>query len=130
MLTQLLIALVTFTANSVVLSLFFSVIVLERSSGVAVHRDALKITLPGTILASIFIFLNPVLPSLMSLGPFSSPIDVGISVAGIIWVALTRRYCETDWLSAIVVTVLAVIIYTFVMLFAHILVLFLARSFL
>jgi hypothetical protein len=71
--------------------------------------DALRIALPGTTLLSIFVFLTPLIPPLIPLGPLSSSIDIGLSAAAVVWVVLTKRYCETGWLGAIMVTAVGAI---------------------
>lgn len=117
MLTALLLALISFAVNSVFLTLYFSASLLDSLSKLTIHIDALKITLPGTILLSIFVFLNPLMPRFMPLGPLFSSIDIGISAAALIWVVLTRRYCETSWLGAIMITAIAVVMCLFFITF-------------
>lgn len=114
---ELLLSLTTFIANTTILTLYFSAVVLDFRAKAIIHRDGFKIAFSGTAPSSILIFLSPMLPVFMPVGPFSSPIDIGISVAGIIWLTLTRRYCKTDWVSALIVVAVAVVIYTFIMLF-------------
>ncbi|UCE44109.1 MAG: hypothetical protein JSV57_01035 [Candidatus Bathyarchaeota archaeon] len=118
MLAELLLALITFVINSVFLTFYFSAVMLDRLSKRTLHVDALKIALPGTIIFSIFISLSPLVPPLTAYGPLSSSIDIGITAAAIVWVVLTKRYCESGWLSTIVVVavaaVLCVIFMTFV----------------
>jgi len=53
----------------------------------------------------------------MPLGPLSSSIDIGISAAAVIWVVLTKRYCDTGWLGAIMVTAVGAIPCIFVVTF-------------
>lgn len=117
-LKALLLALITFVINSVLLTLFFSTIMLEDTSKLAIHRDALRITLPGTILAAFSLALDPLLPNLMPEGPFSSSMDVGVTIAGVIWIVLTRRYCQVKLHEAMLLAVAAVIMYLFVFLFS------------
>lgn len=128
MLTAILVTLITFVVNSVFLILYFSAVMLDSLSKLTVHMDAVKIALAGTIILSIFVFLAPLMPLLMPLGPFSSSIDIGISAAAITWVALTRRYARTSWLGAILISAVAAIICIFVIFFAYFFVLLLERS--
>lgn len=118
MLKTLLLALITFLIDSVFLTLLFSAIMLEDPSELAIQRDALKITLPGTSLAAVSTVLNSLLPGLTSIGPFSSSMDIGISIAGIIWIMLTRRYCRIGLLEAVMLAVVAVVFCLFVFLFS------------
>lgn len=115
--TALLLALIAFGANSAFLTFYFSAIMLDSMSKRTIHIDALKIALPGTILLSIFIFLTPVIPRLMPLGPLSSSIDIGLSAAAVTWVVLTKRYCDTGWLGAIMVAAVGAIPCIFVVTF-------------
>ena len=110
-------ALLIFFVNSVVLILFFSFL-MGHTSKLTIYADACKIALPGTTLSFIFTLLNPFLPRFFSFGPLSAPIDIGISVALVMWVILVRRYLETSLLSAIIIAVMAVIIYLILMFFA------------
>lgn len=119
MLTALLLALISFVVNSVFLTLYFSALMLDQLSKLTVHIDALKIVLPGTILLSIFVFLTPLMLRFMPLGPLSSSIDIGVTAAGVIWVVLTKRYCETSWLGTIVIAAVAAIICLFVLSFVY-----------
>ena len=114
----LLLASITFVINSVFLTFFFSAIMLEDTSKLAIHKDALKITLPGTILVAISLALDPLLPNLMPEGPFSSSMDIGVTIAGVIWIVLTRRYCQVKLYEAILLAVAAAIMYLFVFLFS------------
>ena len=91
---------------------------LEDTSKLAIHKDALKITLPGTILVAISLALDPLLPNLMPEGPFSSSMDIGVTIAGVIWIVLTRRYCQVKLYEAILLAVAAAIMYLFVFLFS------------
>lgn len=128
MLTAILLTLITFIVNSAFLTLYFSALMLDSMSKLTIHMDALKIALPGTILLSIFVFLTPLMPRFMPLGPLSSSIDIGVSAAAVIWVVLTRRYSKTSWLSAILISAVAAIICIFVIFFAYCFLLFLERS--
>lgn len=128
MLTALLLTLITFVVNSAFLILYFSAVTLDSLSKRTVHMDALKIAFPGTITLSIFVFLAPIMPHFMPLGPLSSSIDIGISTAAVIWVVLTRRYCRTGWLGAILISSVAAIICIFVTFFAYFSLLLLERS--
>lgn len=119
-------AFLTFVVNSIFLILYFSTLI-SYSSKLTLHRDTFKIALPGTFLISFFIFFDPWLPRFFSFGPLSSPINVGISSSMILWTVLTRHYCETDWISAITLSFVATIMYTFTMLFVY-LFLFLATK--
>ena len=111
-------ALLTFVTNSTFLILYFSTLI-GYSSKLTLHKEAFKIALPGTFLSSIFIFLDPWLPRFFPFGPLSSSIDISISSSIILWTVLTRRYCETDWLSSIVISFVAAIIYAIVMFFIY-----------
>ena len=124
-LTSILLTLITFVVNSVFLTLYFSALMLDSLSKLTIHVDAVKIALPGTIILSVFVFLTPIMPRLMSLGPLSSSIDIGVSVAAVIWVVLTRRYSKTSWLGAILISAGAAIICIFVIFFVYILLLLL-----
>ncbi len=114
LLVNTILAVVTFVTNSVVLILYYSTLI-SYTSKLTIHKDACKITLPGTILGAVFIFLDPFLPRFIPIGPLHQPIDLGISLSIVIWVVLTQRYCETSWLSAILITFVAVIIYVFIL---------------
>jgi hypothetical protein len=113
----LLLSLLTFIANTALLTVYFSAIIIGHTGKSTIHRDAFKIVLPGTILGSAFILLAPTIPALTRIGPISSPIDLGVTTMGIIWMTLTKRYCETSWLSSFLITVVAVIIYVTIMFF-------------
>lgn len=115
----LLLALITFVVNSVFLTLYFSALMLDSLSKLTIHTDALKITLPGTILLSIFVILTPTIPALMPLGPLSSSIDIGVTAAAVIWIMLTRRYCETGWLTTIMITAVAAMMCVFAIFFVY-----------
>lgn len=115
--TAFLLALIAFVVNSVFLVFYFSALMLDSLSKRTIHIDALKIALPGTILLSAFIFLTPLIPRLMPFGPLSSSIDMGISAAAVVWIVLTKRYCETGWLGAIFVTAVGAIPCIFVVSF-------------
>jgi len=108
-LTAILLTLITFALNSIFLMFYFSAVVLDSLSKRTIHMDAVKIALPGTVLLSVFVFLTPIMPNLMPLGPLSSSMDMGISAATVVWVVLTRRYCETSWLGSIVIVAVAAI---------------------
>jgi len=125
-LTAILLTLITFVVNSVFLILYFSAIMLDSLSKLTVHIDALKIALPGTILLTIFVFLAPTMPSFMPIGPLSSPIDIGVSAAAVIWIVLTKRYSKTSWLNAILISAAPAIVCLFVILFVHAFLLLLA----
>jgi len=111
-------ALLTFGINSTLLILYFSTII-GYSSKTTLHKDAFKIALPGTIVSSIFIFFNPLLPTVSPFSPFSTLINIGINSSIILWTLLTRRYCGTGWLSAIVISFVAWVINTLVMFFIY-----------
>jgi hypothetical protein len=131
MLTALILTLIIFAANSLVLTLYFSAIIFGLETKSTIHRDALKITFPGTALGSVFVFLHWTMPiNPMRIGPFSSPMDIAISVGAISWLVLTKHYCRTDWLSAILVTAVAVIISTFMIFFINTLFIVFAAFFL
>ncbi len=116
-------ALLTFVTNSTFLILYFSTLI-GYSSKLILHKDAFKIALPGTFLSSILIFLDFLLPRSFLFGPLSSSIDIGITSSIILWTVLTRRYCKTDWLSTIVISFVAAILYVIVMLFIYLFLLF------
>lgn len=111
-------ALLTFVTNSTILILYFSTLI-GYSSKLTVLKETLKLALPGTFLISIFIFFGPWLPRLFPFGPLSSPIDIGISSSIILWTVLARHYCETDWLSAFVVSFVAAIMCTLIIFFVY-----------
>lgn len=121
-------ALLTFVINSTLLILYFSTII-GYSHKLTLHKEAFKIALPGTFLTSILIFLNSWIPKLLPVGPLSSSIDIGISGSIILWTILTRRYCETDWLSTIAISFVASMMYIIVMLFVYLLLLLTIKAF-
>jgi len=116
-------ALLTFATNSTFLILYFATLI-GYSSKLTLHKDAFKIALPGTFLSSILIFLDFWLPRFSLFGPLSSSIDIGITGSIILWTVLTRRYCKTDWLSTIVISFVAAILYVIVMLFIYLFLVF------
>ncbi len=115
MLTTLLLALTTFIINSLFSTLYFTAAIFDHMSKKTIHKDALKITIPGTILSFVFTLLNPFVPSFMTIGPFSSLIDIGITITVLVWVLLIRRYGETSWLEAIMIAALPAIMYIIIL---------------
>lgn len=116
LLDRVVLALLTFFVNSVVLIVYFSFL-MGYTSKLTIYADACKVALSGTTLIFIFILLDPFLPRFMSFGPLSSSMDIGISLAVVVWVILIRRYFETSLSSNIMIAVIAAIIYMMVMFF-------------
>lgn len=122
-------ALLTFAINSIFLVLYFST-VMSYSSKFTLFKEAFKIALPGTFLISIFIFIDPMLPRIFPSGLLSSPTNIGVIGALILWAVLTRRYCETDWLSTITISFVAAIFHALLMFFIGSFLILVIRSFL
>jgi hypothetical protein len=109
-------ALLTFVINSTFLILYFSTVISYDPSKLTLHKEAFKIALPGTFLITVCIFLDPLLPSARA-GLFLSPINIGIISSIILWAVLTRHYCEIEWLSTIIVSFVAAMMYALIWLF-------------
>ena len=111
-------AFLIFVSNSTFSILYFSTLI-GYSSKFTLFKDAFKIALPGTFLISVLIFFDPWLPRFYTFGPLSSLTDIGIISSIILWTVLTRHYCETGWLSSIIVSFVAFTMNTLIMVFIY-----------
>lgn len=109
-------ALLTFVINSTFLILYFSTVISYDPSKLTFHKEAFKIALPGTFLLSVCVFFDLLLPSARA-GPFLNPINIGVISSTILWALLTRHYCKIEWLSTIIVSFVATMMYALIWLF-------------
>lgn len=114
----------SFIPNLVILTFYFSSIIIEGSSGkYTLHKQGFVISLLGASAGSLFSLLIPLLPE-------SIPwMDVSIGLAFVIWLSLTKHYTQMGWLESFAAALLGALLYIvilaivtgFMMIFASIL---------
>lgn len=101
----ILLLLVSFVVNLTFLTFYFSQLMLHHASKELFLGEAFIMSLLGTSVGTLFLFLTPYFPA-------SIPsMDVGVAVVVIVWILLIRRFYGSGWLETVFVTSVPAIIY-------------------
>jgi hypothetical protein len=102
-------SLLTFMANSAILTFYFSGILSGFSSKHPQRKDGFLLSLSGSAIGAVFSIITPYLPEALAF------LDVAVVFVLITWVALLHYRYNEGWPEAIVEAVLGGIIYAVIM---------------
>ena len=99
------VSLLSFMANSAILTFYFSSVLSDFSSKHIPRRDGFLLSLSGSTVGAVFSIVVPYLPETLPL------LDFAVGLVLITWVVLLHYRFDEGWMEAIVLAVIAGIIY-------------------
>lgn len=97
-------SLLTFMANSAILTFYFSGVLSDFSKHVP-RKDGFLLSLSGSTVGAVFSIVIPYLPETLPL------LDLAVGLVFITWVVLLHYHFEEGWMEAIFQAVIGGIIY-------------------